>query len=146
MSAKQAPDPQPRVETEARAERRRLRGFGLTVGLAFVILAAFLLWKTRPTWPLFGGLGALLVLLGLVVPALLRPVERLWMKLARALGWVMTRVILGLIFLLLFTPAGLALRLLGKDPLELRLDRRASSYWRPRTDQDRSPARMERMF
>jgi len=76
----------------------------------------------------------------------LGPVERVWMKLAGYLGWFMTRVILGLVFLLVFTPAGLIMRVLGKDPLKLRFDRRAASYWELRKDQDRSPERMERMF
>jgi hypothetical protein len=127
-------------------ERRRLRSFGVTVGAACAILAAFLLWKQRPAWPILGGLAALLVLAGLLTPVLLRPIERVWMKFARALGWVMTRVILGLVFVVMFTPAGLILRLLGKDPMELRFDRSASSYWHARTDNDRSPERMERMF
>jgi hypothetical protein len=134
-------------ETTARAgERKRLRNFGLTVGAAFLVLAALLLWKHRSLWPLFAALGGLLVLTGLAVPRWLRPVERVWMKIALALGWVMTRVILGIVFVLVFTPAGLIMRLLGKDPLELRFDNQRASYWRPRADSDRSPERMERMF
>ena len=131
------------------SERTRLRRFGVTVGLAFWVLGALLLWRHRAWLPLpalFGGLGAALLLLGGLAPALLRPIEWAWMKLANALGWVMTRVVLGLIFLLVFTPAGLIRRLLGKDPLELRLDRRAASYWHARSDADRSPGRMEKMF
>ena len=67
-------------------------------------------------------------------------------RLAGYLGWFMTRVILGLVFLLVFSPAGLIMRLLGRDPLKLRFDRRAASYWESRAEQDRSPERMERMF
>jgi hypothetical protein len=128
------------------AGRRRLRRFGLTVGTAFMILAAFLLWKHRPAWAPCAAVGGVLVLLGLAAPVVLGPVERVWMKLAGYLGWFMTRVILGLVFLLVFTPAGLIMRVLGKDPLKLRFDRRAASYWELRKDQDRSPERMERMF
>jgi hypothetical protein len=134
-------------EAHTRAgERKRLRSFGLTVGIAFLVLAALLLWKHRSLWPAFAGLGGLLVLMGLAVPRWLRPIERMWMKAARALGWVMTRVILGIVFVLVFTPAGLIMRLLGKDPLELRFDKQRASYWRTREGDDRSPERMERMF
>ncbi len=128
------------------AERRHLRRFGLTVGIAFFILTAFLLWKDRPAWPYTAGAGGLLMVLGLVVPAVLRPVERIWMKAAGYMGWFMTRVILGIVFLLVFTPAGLIMRVLRKDPMKLRVDPQAPSYWEPRTDQDHSPERMERMF
>ena len=58
----------------------------------------------------------------------------------------MTRVILGLVFILLFTPAGLIIRLLRKDPLKLRFDKTAPTYWHPRKATDSSPERMERMF
>jgi hypothetical protein len=114
-------------------ERKRLRSFGLTLGIALGALAALLVWRHRPLWPLCAGPGALLGLMGLVVPHWLRPLERVWMK-------------IGIVFALVFTPAGLVLRLLGKDPLELRFDKQRPSYWRRRADEDRSPARMERMF
>jgi hypothetical protein len=130
-------------------ERPRLRRFGLTVGLALLVVGALLLWRHRAWLPLpapFGALGAVLLLLAGLAPLWLRPIEWAWMKLANALGWVMTRVVLGLIFLLVFTPAGLIRRLLGKDPLELRFDRRAASYWHARAGADPSPGRMEKMF
>jgi len=130
----------------ARAEGRRLRAFGLTVGGALIVLAAFLLWKQRPAWPYAGGLGALGILLGLALPRWLRPVERVWMKVARVMGWVMTRVILTLVFFLVFTPIGLGMRLFGRDPLSLSIDRRAASYWIPRAAGKRPPESMERMF
>jgi len=129
--------------------RARLRRFGLTVGLAFLVVGALILWRHRGWLPLpapFGVLGALLLLLAGLAPAALRPIEWAWMRLANALGWVMTRVVLGVIFLLVFTPAGLIRRLLGKDPLELRYDRGAVSYWHTRADADPSPERMEKMF
>ncbi len=132
--------------TDASRERGRLRRFGLTVGAAFVVVGALLLWRHRDFWPAFGALGALLALGALVAPAALRPVERVWMKLALALGWVMTRVVLGVIFVLVFTPAGLARRLLRRDPMELRFDRSAASYWHRRPPADTSPERMEKMF
>ncbi|MCK4306122.1 MAG: hypothetical protein KAY24_17915, partial [Candidatus Eisenbacteria sp.] len=99
-------------------ERRRLRSFGLTVGAAFCILAALLLWKDRGSWPIFAALGGLSLLMAGLAPMALRPIERVWMRVARAMGWVMTRVILGIIFLVIFTPAGLIMKLLRKDPME----------------------------
>jgi hypothetical protein len=127
-------------------ESARLRRFGLTVGGVFLLLAAVLFWRTKPLWPFCGGLGAALAGLGLAWPAALAPVERIWMTVARAMGWVMTRVILTLLFCLIFTPAGLILRLLGKDPLGLRFPGNTASYWQARTDYDGAPERMEKMF
>lgn len=122
------------------------RRFGLTVGIAFCVLAALLFWKERASWPVFASLGGLLLILAGLAPTVLRPVERVWMKAAGAMGWVMTRVILGIIFLILFTPAGLIIRLLRKDPLNLRFQNEAASYWHKREPRDSTPERMERMF
>jgi hypothetical protein len=141
-----APPAADRTAERQRAERRRLRRFGLTVGIAFLALAALLWWKHRPAWPVCAALGGALALLGLAVPVVLGPVERVWMKLAGYLGWFMTRVILGLVFLLVFTPAGLIMRLLGRDPLKQRFDHGAASYWEMRAEHDRGAGRMERMF
>ena len=128
--------------------RRRLRSFGLTVGIALVVLAALLLWRDRPAWPYVAGAGVVLALLGLVVPAVLAPIEKVWMTAARAMGWVMTRVILAVVFFVLFTAVGLILRLVSRDHLELRFPgaQADQSYWHPRRGQDRSPERMEKMF
>lgn len=127
-------------------ERRHLRRFGLTVGIAFLVFAALLFWRHKPAWPYFGGAGTLLGLAGLLVPTLLRPIERVWMSVARAMGWVMTRVILGIVFVVIFVPAGLILRLLRKDPLSMRFDPRAETYWHDRSKDKPAPEQMERMF
>ncbi len=138
-----------KAKTEAKekaVERKQLRNFGLTIGLAFLILSALLFWKDKPTWPWFTIPGGVLILSGLTVPMVLGPIERVWMKGARALGWVMTRLILGVLFIVIFSPAGLIMRLLGKDPMNLRIDRNKSSYWLPRDPADSTRERLERMF
>ncbi|HVR29950.1 MAG TPA: SxtJ family membrane protein [Thermoanaerobaculia bacterium] len=45
------------------------------------------------------------------------------------IGWVLSHLILGLIYYLVLTPIGLALRVAGRDPLDRRFDRDAKSYW-----------------
>jgi hypothetical protein len=134
-----------RPTVDPKRERARLRRFGLTVGIAFLVVGALLLWRHRAAAPFFGAAGGALLLLTAAAPIALRPIERVWMTVALAMGWVMTRVVLGLIFVLVFTPAGLARRLLRRDPMELRLDRGAASYWHRRPPAD-APERMEKMF
>lgn len=80
------------------------------------------------------------MLLGLVYPRALRPVEYVWMKLAMVLNYVMTRVILTLAFFLAITPTGLLVRLFKKDLLSLTIDPQQQSYWvrvEPGGSQDR---------
>lgn len=129
---------------------RALRRFGLVVGGVFVGIAVVVAWKRGwDAGPLvlgLGGPGLALVLLGLAVPAVLRPVFRVWMGIAIVLGFVMTRVLLTLVFVLLVVPIGLALKLVGKDLLERRIERDTPSYWKPKVYADDSPARLDRFF
>jgi hypothetical protein len=129
-----------------RSARKDLRNFGLTVGIALAGLAALLWWWNKPAWVYFGAVGVALVLCGLVLPSVLRPLQRAWMTLAVVLGWVMTRVLLSLMFFLVFTTVGLIARALGKQFLALKWKRPVDSYWNYREPQPHDKSRMEMQF
>jgi len=59
----------------------------------------------------------------------LKPAYRGWMAAAHAIGAVVTTVILGVVFILIFVPVGVFLKLAGKDHLQRRFDRSAQTYW-----------------
>ena len=109
--------------------RADLRKFGLVTAAMLVLFFDILIpliWDIPlPTWPLIAA--AVLVLAALLVPMWLAPVYRVWMKFAMALGWVNTRIILSLIFFVVFLPFGLAVRAFG-DPMRRRLDDSMDSY------------------
>lgn len=123
------------------------RQFGVLVGGVFAALGGW--WLARGKFqlaaPYFLALGGLLLLIGLVYPRALVVPNRMWMKLADALSFVMTRVILGLVFFLMITPIGLLRRMLGGDPLHRRA-RRAESYWKPYLPRQANPQHYEKMF
>lgn len=136
----------PGLPAEAKARRRALRGFGLTLAAAFAVLGGISLWRgSGREAPLFAA-GGLLLLLGLAAPAALAPVHRGWMALGLAMGWVMTRVILGALFYLVFTPLGLVMRALGKRTLAVGFDRQASTYWIARPPRPWDPARYRKQY
>ncbi len=130
--------------------RRSLRSFGLVVGGVFMGIAVFILWRRgwEPSAVVYGlgGFGGALVLFGLLAPMLLRPVYRVWMGLALVLGFVMTRVLLSLVFFGVMLPIGLALRLVGKDLLHGRPDSALPTYWIEKEEADDSPKRLERYY
>ncbi len=90
-------------------------------------------------------LGATLALLGAIYPRALVVPNRLWMGMAEAMGFVMTRVILGVVFFLFVTPIGLIRRLTGGDPLGRR-GQRTESYWKPYTARRSDPKHYEKMY
>jgi hypothetical protein len=129
---------------------RALRSFGLVVGGVFAGIAAVIAWRNGwmlTPWSVgLGGPGLVLILFGLAAPTLLHPVYKVWMGLAVVLGFVMTRVILTLVFVGLVIPIGLVLRLVGKDLLRLKLDASADSYWLPKEDAGPAAERMTRYY
>ena len=115
-------------------DKKELRKFGYVMAGAFALLASLLLWKNDfaswSTYPvIFGSLSALFLTIGLLIPMLLSPIEWAWMKLAHVMGFVMTRVILTVTYVLIIVPTGLIFKLMGKDLLDRKLNKNAESYW-----------------
>jgi len=100
------------------------RSFGVSVGGVLVLLAGILLWRHRVLRAeVAGGVGAVLLVLGLIAPPLLKYPSRYWWKFSRALGHVMARVWLTALFALILTPVSLVWRAIGRDPLDRRRDK-----------------------
>lgn len=108
---------------------KELRVFGLMVGGIFSIIGL---------WPVFieGGslriwaisVGGLLVGLGLAIPASLKYIHYIWMKIGHVLGYINTRILLGVIFYGMITPMGVIMRLSGKDSMHRILVPEANTY------------------
>jgi hypothetical protein len=125
---------------------RELRIFGFTVGGVFFALGILLLWKAHSAGPWLAGMGALLVCTGASFPRLLLPLQKIWMTLALLMGWVMTRVILSILFFLVVTPIGLVARMAGKRFMESPAEEGADSYWRRRSGPPLDRAGYEKQY
>ena len=126
--------------------RRELRNFGIVMTIASVVVGGVVAAKTRALGPLCAGgaVGGAFLLASTLLPSVGRLLYKGWMGLAWALGMVATPVLLGVVYFLVITPIGLALRLCGRDSLQRR-KRNAPTYWREirhRTD----TASYERQF
>jgi hypothetical protein len=128
------------------ASTSELRRFGLTVGGVFLALGLVSWLRGHTAAPrVLWALGALLVAPALVAPAVLGPVQRVWMRFAAVLGEVNSRIILTVVFYAVIAPIGLVRRLVG-DPLDRALDDGRTSEWIRRPREPVDPARYERQF
>jgi hypothetical protein len=114
---------------------RALRRFGFTVGAVILLLGTAFLWRQRGAgWPLV-SIGAVLVFAAGLAPLSLKWVHACWMIVALALGWIVTRILLTIVFVFVVTPLGLLQRFVGKCAIEFAFKTGAASYWRARTTQ-----------
>ena len=100
--------------------KKDLRKFGITVGVVLLIFAGFLLWKEKESFFYFGIIGLFLLLTGLIIPIVLKPLNKVWMILAILMGWVMTRIILTILYYLVLTPIRILAMLFRKNFLDLK--------------------------
>jgi len=113
--------------------KSELRKFGITMGAVLLLLGGLSLWRGKDYYFYFLWLSGAFIFLALVIPSVLKPINKMWMTLAILMGWVMTRVILSILFYLGITPMGFIARLFGKDFLGLKFNKQtAKSYWIPK--------------
>ena len=128
-------------------DRKGFRDFGLVTGaIVAVLFGLFFPWlldRALPLWPwiIFAVLGSW----GLIAPMSLRPVYNVWMKFGLFMGtYIMTPLIMFIVFYGMFMPMGLVMRLFGKDGMARKLDSAAESY---RIASTKAPAKnLERPF
>ncbi|MEI6580750.1 MAG: SxtJ family membrane protein [bacterium] len=120
--------------------------FGITMGIILAIIGLYLIWKNNDYYRYFFFAAAAFALPGLILPASLKYVYKAWMSLAVVMGFIMTRVIMVIIFYLLVTPIGLIASITGKIFLDMKIDKRAKSYWLARDKSFKVKADYERQF
>ena len=105
------------------------RSFGLVFAVVFALVAFLPLFHGGAVrlWSVVVALAFALV--AFLAPQILAPLNRLWLKLGLLLHKVVNPIVLGIMFYGVVTPTGLLMRLVGKDPLRLKRDPAAASYW-----------------
>lgn len=122
------------------------RSFGLVFAAVFTIVA---LWPLKAggdvrLWAL--ALAGAFLVVALAAPKLLKPLNLVWFKFGLLLHKIMSPVIMGLLFFVTVTPIGLLMRATGKDPMRLKRDPAATSYWITRDPPGPAPDSMKNQF
>ena len=129
-----------------KSDKKECRKFGITVGIVLLLIGIILYYYSKFSAPYFIGAGGSLILLGLLVPIILIPLQKIWMTLAVVLGFVMSRIILTALFYFVVTPIAIIAKLFGKDFIDLKIERKKKSYWNYREEEDYKKITTERQF
>ena len=128
-----------------RVDAKQLRHFAFLVGGIFLFISVWpVIWREESVrlWALIPAL--ILIPLGIIAPSLLRPIYKGWMAVGHVLGWVNTRLLLGILYYGLIVPMGMVMRMIGRDPMRRQYVRDTDSYRVLR--QRRDPSHMRNMF
>ena len=120
--------------------------FGFTMGIILAVIGFYLIWKKNNHYYYPLSFGAVFFITGFFLPLLLKPVYKVWMALSVAMGFIMTRVIMVIIFYLIVTPIGLIASLTGKKFLDMKIDKNVKSYWIAREKTQKAKSDYERQF
>lgn len=110
-------------------DAKELRKFAVTISIALGVLGGLVLWRKGQAGLIPIAIGAVIFLAGLVWPKSLAILYKAWMALALALGFIMSHIILALVYFVVLTPIGFFMKIVKRNPLELSFDRTAESYW-----------------
>jgi hypothetical protein len=127
---------------------KEIRTWALVMAAILCVVGAIqvFVWGHVKTATFFWITAAHFLFIGTLAPGLLKPVYRAWLKFAAMLAWINTRLILGLMFYLVFAPIGLILRLLRVDLIKQRRDAKAETYWIRREDDAFDRSRYEKQY
>ena len=126
--------------------KKELREFGITIGIVLGLFGGLFLWREKSFYYYFFIGSAVFLVFGLLAPAVLKPIQKIWMAIALVIGFFMTRVILSILFYLVVTPISFLTKFLGKDILDIKIDRKAASYWQLREKKPFDKLDYERQF
>jgi len=116
------------------SSKKNIRDFAIVMGLIFLVIGVYLLFKESESYIILLCISGLFIIIGFLVPVILKPLFFIWMIFAAVLGWIMTRVILSLLFYFIVAPIGIILRIFKKDFLNLN-DEKNDSYWNYRNSE-----------
>lgn len=127
------------------ATPKQLRSFGLLVGAIFAVISLWpVVWRGDMfrIWAMVAA--GVLAVPAVIMPKSLKPIYRGWMAIGDVLGWINTRIILGIVFFGVVTPIGVFRRWRGYDPMRRSWEPEAETYRVLRESRD--AAHMQRQF
>ncbi len=129
---------------------KQYRDFGIMIGLILVLISSWRSYKVATYWDFSTQIlhvAALFLAVAWLLPGAFAPIYKLWMKMAEGINFVVTRILLALVFYLAILPIGFLSRVTTGDPLERKFKEPGDdSAWVPRTDMPRPKPSYFRQF
>jgi len=122
------------------------RSFGILFTVVFSLVALWPLLSSADIRWWAALIAAIFASLALIQPRLLTPLNSAWLALGGVLHRVVSPLMLGFVFVTTVVPTGIFLRITGRDPLRLKLDHNATTYWQQRDPAGPPPGSLKNQF
>ena len=122
------------------------RAFGIVFAVVFTIVGAWPLLDEAPLrlWAL--GVADGFLAAAMIAPQTLKPLNQLWFRFGMVLHKIVNPLVMGLLFFATVTPIAIIMRMMGKDPLNRKIDQQATTYWIERDPAGPEPNTMKNQF
>ena len=119
------------------------RSFGIVFFFVFLIISLWPLTNENPlrVWSVF--VAIIFLILGLMNSKLLTPLNILWFKFGKLLGFIIAPIVMGIVFFVVITPIGLIMKIIGKDLLNNKYNNKSKSYW---INREKTKSTMKQQF
>jgi len=125
---------------------KSVRKTGVTIGIVLITISFLLWWFGNNSFIYFSAVGGIFIILSYIALTVLRPFHKLWIGLSLLLGFIMSHLILSIIFYFVVTPIGLLAKLVGKKFMSLKFNKSATTYWEKREKPIKEKIDYERQF
>ena len=129
-----------------KSSKKDLRSFGWVIGIACLIISGIMLFKGNANYIAYAIAGVVVILEGVILPILLIPFQKIWMVFAVIMGFIMTRVILAILFFFILSLISLISGIAGKRFLDMKIDKSKKSYWNKREVKEFTKEQYDRQF
>ncbi len=128
-----------------KSDKKELKKFGVTIGGALLLISLVLFLQEKPSALYFMGGGVAFLIIAQILPILFLPLQKVWMAFSVVMGFIMTRVILAILFYIIITPISFISKIFGKDFLSLKIEKERKTYWNLR-DEEYGQSSTEKQF
>lgn len=130
------------IDTSEKAVKKT----GITIGIVLITISFILWWLEKNSFVYFSAVGGIFIILSYLAIPILRPFHKLWIGFSLVLGFVMSRIILTILFYFVVTPIGLLAKVVGKKFMPLGFDKNVATYWEKKEKIAKEKVDYERQF
>jgi len=124
-----------------------IKKFGIIIGIIFTAVSVLMIVRQNINFWIFALLALIFLITGICYPLLLKPVFLIWWFISRIINYIISRLVLTVIFYIIITPIGLISRNVNRSKYSsFTIDKSCRSYWQKKISYKFNQKKYEKQF